>query len=55
MDSTFFMLFGGLIVAIFFIRFYIVPDVVCESLRKDISAPSTLDDPINGICSALGK
>jgi hypothetical protein len=61
MDSTFLILFGGLVLAILFISYYLIPNVICESLRKNISqgtpqnAPSTLNDPINGICSAFGR
>jgi hypothetical protein len=61
MDSTFLILFGSVVLAIVFISYYLIPNVICESLRKNISqstaqnAPSTLNDPMNGICSALGK
>jgi hypothetical protein len=61
MDSTFLILFGSVVLAIVFISYYLIPNVTCESLRKNISqstaqnAPSTLNDPMNGICSALGK
>jgi len=61
MDSTFLMLFGGAVLAILFISFYLIPNVICVSIKKNISqgtplnAPSTLNDPINGICSALGR
>jgi len=61
MDSTLLILVGGVVLAILFISYYLIPNVICESLRKNISqgtpqnAPSTLNDPINGICSAFGK
>jgi hypothetical protein len=61
MDSTFLILFGGAVLAILFISFYLIPNVICVSIKKDTSqgivlnAPSTLNDPVNGICSALGR
>jgi len=61
MDYTFLVLSGGAVLAILFISFYLIPNVFCGSLRKNTSqstsqnAPSTLNDPINGICSALRR
>ncbi|MGB6672827.1 MAG: hypothetical protein WBE34_10365 [Candidatus Nitrosopolaris sp.] len=61
MDSTFLILFGSVVLSILFISYYLIPKVICESLRKNISqstpqnAPSTVNAPINGICSAFGK
>lgn len=61
LESTFFLFIGVIILAILFFSFYLVPRVICELVRKNISenisqmAPSTLNDPITGLCLALGR
>jgi hypothetical protein len=56
MEYAFFLFLGCLVLAVLFISFYLIPDVICESLRKNISqGPLSLDDPIGGICSGLGR
>jgi hypothetical protein len=59
-EATFFMIVGGLILAILLFNFYILPDIICEAAKKNTATtgqnvPSTLNDPIIGICSAIKK
>jgi len=58
LEARFLLFVGGLILVVLIISLYLVPNVFCPSLRNFVyhgSAAPSLNDPINGICSSLGR
>ena len=41
----FLVIFGGLVLAILFISYYLIPNVICEALRKNISQGTPQNAP----------
>jgi hypothetical protein len=58
LEARFLLYLGGVVLVILIISIYLVPNVFCPGIRHfgyhGTVVPS-LNDPINGVCSSLGK
>ena len=58
LEARFLLYLSGVVMVILIISLYLVPNVLCPSIRQLVyhgTVFPSLSDPINGICSSLGK
>lgn len=58
LEARFPLYLGGVVLVILIISIYLVPNVFCPAIRHFVyhgTVVPSLNDPINGVCSSLGK